>query len=454
MDSKDPQGGKPAGQLDQTRTRTMHWFVQGGVLKTPDGKSFAIDVDPIVVGRDAGATVSLADPEVSALHCELRANSEGVLLRDLGSTNGTFVGPLRVRECALTQVTEVTVGSTRIVIEPSTSKRVEVGYSDRFGGLVGASPKMRRVFSILERVAPTPISVLIVGETGTGKEGVAKAIHDASPRKGKPFIVVDCGSIPETLAESLLFGHEKGSFTGANERRKGALEEADGGTLFLDELGELPIDLQPKLLRALSEKQIKRVGGSAFEPIDVRVLAATRRDLGMEMNAGRFRSDLFFRIAQVRVELPPLRERLSDLPLLVEEVCTRVDRAAYAGAVLAWIEQRMAAHDWPGNVRELVNVASVAATLADTPEAIDDVLTLARDSMPGGDSQRSQPPGSPTSFSESKRGAISTFERAYFTDLAQRAKGNVSEMARQSDMERHHVRAYLRKYGIEKRGAH
>ena len=148
---------------------------------------------------------------------------------------------------------------------------MDVGFADRFGPLVGTSPKMRRVFSVLERVANTPLSVLILGETGTGKELVAKAIHDASDRKAGPFVVVDCGSIPPTLAESILFGHEKGSFTGADERRKGALAEADGGTLFFDELGELPIELQPKLLRALAERQVKRVGGSQFEPIDVRV---------------------------------------------------------------------------------------------------------------------------------------------------------------------------------------
>jgi DNA-binding NtrC family response regulator len=261
-------------------------------------------------------------------------------------------------------------------------------------------------------------------------------------------VVVDCGSIPPTLAESILFGHEKGAFTGATERRKGALAEADGGTLFLDELGELPVELQPKLLRALSEKQVKRVGGNAFEPIDVRVLAATRRDLGAEMNAGRFRSDLFFRIAQVRIELPALRERLSDLPLLVEDVCQRVGKPQHVQTVLAWIEQRMAPHDWPGNVRELVNVASVAATLADEPGAIDDVLTLARDEVV--DAPRTHGAEGDSGFSEAKRAAISAFEREYFTSLAKRSKGNVSEMARQSGMERHHVRAYLRKYGIDK----
>ncbi|AKU99558.1 Response regulator of zinc sigma-54-dependent two-component system [Labilithrix luteola] len=427
-----------------TRARVLHWFVRGGVAKTASGRQIVIDVDPIVVGRDEGAHLRFDDPEVSATHCELRAVNDGVLVRDLGSTNGTFAGTLRVREAVITTPTEILVGGSRFTIEPTGKQRVEVGFADRFGDLVGASPRMRRVFGVLEKVARTPLSILILGETGTGKEIVAKSVHLASERKAGPFVVLDCGSIPASLAESILFGHEKGAFTGATERKKGALAEANGGTLFLDELGELPIDLQPKLLRALAERQVKRVGGSTFEPIDVRVLAATRRDLAVEMNAGRFRSDLFFRIAQVRVELPPLRERLDDLPLLVEDVCKRVGSASAAPTVAKWIEQRLGSYDWPGNVRELVNVVQVAATLADTPDAIDDVLTLARETGDGGQ-EKAQ-----TAFAEAKRGAVAAFERDYFTQLARIAKGNVSEMARKSGMERHHVRAYLRKYGIEK----
>jgi DNA-binding NtrC family response regulator len=428
----------------ETRARVLHWFVRGGVARTSDGREIPIDVDPLVVGRDEGAQIRVTDPEVSAIHCELRAVNEGVLVKDLGSTNGTFVGALRVREAIVTTAAEVLVGQTRITIEPTGKQRVDVGYSDRFGDLVGSSPKMRRVFSVLEKVANTALSILILGETGTGKEVVAKSVHQASDRKAGPFVVLDCGSIPSSLAESILFGHEKGVFTGATERKKGALADAHGGTLFLDELGELPLDLQPKLLRALAERQVKRVGGNAFEPIDVRVLAATRRDLGVEMNAGRFRSDLFFRIAQVRVELPSLRERLADVPLLVAEICKRAGKPGAAPVVEGWIDQRLGSYDWPGNVRELVNVAQVAATLADTPEAIDDVLTLARDAV-GDEPQRPQ-----TAFAEAKRGAIATFEKDYFAQLSRVAKGNVSEMARQSGMERHHVRAYLRKYGIEK----
>jgi DNA-binding NtrC family response regulator len=428
---------------ESTRARELHWVVRGGVAKTADGAEFTIGVDPLIIGRDEGVDVKLVDPEVSAMHCELSARAEGILVRDLASTNGTFAGGIRIREAIVSSAAVLHVGGSTVHLEPSGATKVDVGYSDRFGPLVGRSPRMRRVFSVLERIAATPLSILVSGETGTGKELAAKALHEASERKGKPFVVVDCGSIPPTLAESILFGHEKGAFTGATERRIGALAEADGGTLFLDELGELPIELQPKLLRALSERQVKRVGGSGFDPIDVRVLAATRRDLLVEMNAGRFRSDLFFRIAQVKVELPPLRERGADIQLLIEDACARAGKKEHAAVVIAWVEQRMAHHDWPGNVRELVNVASVAATLADTPGAIDDVLMLARDPA--------EVPRAPvTAFSEAKRSALLGFERDYFTNLAATAPGNVSEMARASGLERHHVRAYLRKYGIEK----
>jgi DNA-binding NtrC family response regulator len=429
-------------EQERTLQREVHWVVRGGTARTPDGATHTIDVDPVVVGRDPGAQIVVADAEVSMAHCELRAVTEGILVRDLGSTNGTYVGPFRVHEGVVRTPTTITLGRTSLLIEPSAEHRVDVGWADGFGPLVGRSPRMRRVFGVLERIAPTPLSVLILGETGTGKEVVAKAIHEASPRARQPFVVVDCGSIPPTLAESILFGHEKGAFTGADQRRKGALAEADGGTLFLDELGELPLELQPKLLRALSEKQVKRVGGSSFEPIDVRVLAATRRDISAEMNAGRFRSDLYFRIAQVRIELPPLRERVGDIPQLVESVCRKAGRPEHTAAVVGWIQQNLAAHDWQGNVRELVNVASVAAMLADTPGAIDDVLALTRE--PVVDEARAPI----TAFAEAKRQALVEFERSYFSALSDAAVGNVSEMARQSGMERHHVRAYLRKHKI------
>jgi DNA-binding NtrC family response regulator len=427
-----------------TKARILHWFVRGGTVKLPDGRGFAIEVDPLVVGRDAGAQIVLDDAEVSALHCELSATDTGILVRDLASTNGTFIGSTRVKEAIVTMPTVVAVGATQLTVEPATKQRVDVGFADHFGPLVGATPRMRRVFSVLEKMSKTPLGVLIVGEVGTGKEVAARAIHSASSRGAKPFVVVDCGGLPPGQAESIFFGHDRAvaSSAGGPERRKGALAEAHEGTLFLDELGDLPLDLQPKILRALTERNLKRVGSTTAEPADVRVIAATRRDLGPAMNAGRFRSDLFFRIAQVRVELPPLRERLDDLPLLIEDICVKVGHPEQAATVTAWVEQNLASHDWPGNVRELVNVASSAATLAGDPGAMDDVLALTRadDAMSG----------PTTAFGEAKRAAVAAFERDYFAALSKRAKGNVSEMARQSGMERHHVRAYLRKCGVEK----
>src|SRR5580658_3692501 len=201
-----------------TRARVLHWFVRGGVAKTADGRSVSIDVDPVVVGRGEGVGIVIDDPEVSEIHCELRAMDQGIMVHDLGSTNGTFIGPTRIHTAVITTATDITLGGTRLTIEPSTKQRVDVGFEDHFGTLVGSSPKMRRVFSILEKVASTPLSILMLGESGTGKEVAAQTVHDKSSRRDKPFVVLDCGSIPPTLAEGLLFGLEKGT-SGASERR-------------------------------------------------------------------------------------------------------------------------------------------------------------------------------------------------------------------------------------------
>jgi DNA-binding NtrC family response regulator len=433
-----------------TLVKSVSFSVRSGTVQIADERAAVptpIRFDPVIVGRSAPASFLLTDPEVSNLHCELKATAEGIVLRDLGSKNGTFVAGIRVRDVLLVEPTDVLVGNVRLRVGVTKEREaLNVSGSERFGGLVGNAPSMRRIFSILEHVAKSELSLLILGETGTGKEVVAQSVHAASSRSKGPFVVVDCGSIPEALAESLLFGHEKGAFTGATERRSGALAEANGGTLFLDELGELPIDLQPKLLRALAERQVRRVGASHVEPIDVRVLAATRRDLGREMNAGRFRSDLFFRIAQVRLELPPLRERLLDLEMLVREACARVGSPGSHDAVWSWIGKRMSNYDWPGNVRELVNVVQVAAALAHSPETIDDVLLLSREPKVRGNPGASGDTSG--SFADAKKNSVAAFERAYFQELSSNTNGNISEMARRSGMERHHVRAFLRKYDI------
>jgi len=437
--------------MDPTQTRTLQLFVRGGSLALPDGTTLAIGPDPITIGRDPACQVVLSDPEVSGVHAELSATSQGVRIRDLDSTNGTLVGPVRVQDACLVDQAVITIGGTRLELRPTPKARVDVGFSSSFGSLVGSSPKMRRIFQILERVAPTDLSVLVNGETGTGKELVARALHDASARKDKPFVVVDCGSIPASLAEGILFGHEKGAFTGAIGRRNGALLEANGGTLFFDELGELPIDLQPKLLRALSERQVQRVGSSAVEPLDVRVVAATRRDLGREMNHGTFRSDLFFRIAQIRVEMPPLRERVGDIPMIAEAMCQRMGMPDAIPTVLRWIGERRAGYDWPGNVRELANVVSVAATLAADFEAIDDVLSVERATREPPEPMMTAPAraeGEAVPYGEARQNALRAFELAYFQELMKASGGNISEMARRAVMERHHVRAFLRKLGL------
>jgi DNA-binding NtrC family response regulator len=245
--------------------------------------------------------------------------------------------------------------------------------------------------------------------------------------------VLDCGSLPSGLAESLLFGHEKGAFTGATHRTEGVFGQANRGTVFLDELGELPVELQPRLLRAVAERTVKRVGSNAYEPLDVRVVCATRRDLRREVNAGRFREDLFFRIAQVRIELASLRERLEDIPLLVAHACGALGRADSAARVTSYIQARFPTYDWPGNVRELVNVASVLACLGDG--AAHDLLPI--QSAPA-------EADSPLQFVQAKR----AFEARYFRSLVDATGGNISEIARRCGLARHQVRAHLRKLGL------
>ncbi|CAN94568.1 sigma 54-interacting transcriptional regulator [Sorangium sp. So ce327] len=424
---------------DATRARAVQWFVRGGTLRSAGRDPVKIGIAPIVVGRDPSCGVVVDDPEVSSTHCDLRAEGPGVLVRDLGSKNGTFVSTVRIREAILTAACAIQVGGSVLSFEPLDKERVDVGFDESFGPLIGASPRMRHLFRLLREVASTELSLLITGETGTGKELAAQAIHDVSSRRGGPFVVVDCASLPGALAESFLFGHERGAFPGANERRSGAFHEANGGTIFLDELGELPPDLQPKLLRALTEQKVKRVGSRIYEPVDVRIIAATRRDLGRSMNTGRFRSDLFFRIAQMRIELPPLRERREDIPLLVERVCERLGCPERAVEMVNLITTTLGQHDFPGNVRELMNVTSVAASLPPGAEAIASILPLEG----GGDVVV------PTSaFGEAKRSAVAAFEQRYFSELIRATGGNVSEMARRAGMERHHVRMFLRKHGL------
>jgi DNA-binding NtrC family response regulator len=318
-----------------------------------------------------------------------------------------------------------------------------------FGPLVAESAAMRGIFERLSKIAPTDLTVLIMGETGTGKELVAQALHEVSARSHKPFVVVDCSSIPPSLAEATLFGHDRGAFTGAIDKRVSPFVEADGGTIFLDELGELPLEVQPKLLRALSERRIKSVGGATYREVDVRVLAATRRDLVRDVHAGAFRSDLYFRVAQVKIELPALRHRAGDIAVLVRRMLKELGDEAAFERVTSFTLERLMRHDWPGNVRELRNAVAVAFALTGEGEEIDIAGHLGAQAETGFPSAPC-PLGTLKhhKFQDAKREVLARFERDYFAALSEDTKGNVSEMARRAGMERAHVRSYLRRHGI------
>ncbi|MED5371508.1 MAG: sigma 54-interacting transcriptional regulator [Myxococcota bacterium] len=419
------------------------------------GRSWEVDSDVLRIGTNLANEVVLQDGTVSRRHAEVVRTPHGVILRDSNSTNGTFVGDLRIREVFLTPETRFRVGQTQMVFTPQ-DQVIDIKPSDksRLAGLVGESVAMRQVFSIVERVAPTALTALVTGETGTGKELVSRAVHELSKRSDGPFRVFDCGAAPESLIESELFGHEKGAFTGAVASREGVFEAADGGTVFLDEIGELPLDLQPKLLRVLEQREVRRVGGSRVRSVDVRVVAATNRNLLDEVRAGRFREDLYYRLAVVELHLPPLRDRSEDIPLLVAHLLHKAQKGGKqrVRAVEDSVIEVFQAWRWPGNVRELANVVERAIPFTDGPiitlEALPDAL------LTGGSGPRSsaQPgmaaPDTSVPFKDAKEALIEAFERKYLQDLIERHDGNVSQAARAAHMDRKSIARLLRKHGI------
>jgi two-component system nitrogen regulation response regulator GlnG len=409
------------------------------------GTGLAMTGSLATVGRHRTNDLVLADPRVSAVHLEVRRVGTGVRIRDAGSTNGTWLGPHRIVEMELAAGAEITVGGTVVRLDAGQEAASDVATARQaFGDLVGASPPMRELFAMLERIAPKNLTVLVQGETGTGKEEVARAIHAHSPRARAPFVVVDATALPPSLAESILFGHEKGAFTGADHRRLGLFEAADGGTIFLDEIGELPADLQAKFLRALERREITRVGATAPVKIDVRVLAATHRDLRREIEHGRFREDLYFRLAQVRVVIAPLRDRPDDVPLL----CAAFLRELGAPVVVeADAMADLQAQPWPGNVRELRNVIARAVALASE-------ATIRRADVAGegfgfrGTRDERAPLVLSGPFAPAKAQAIERFERAYLAALMRRCRDNLSHAARDAGLARHHLRELLKKRGL------
>jgi len=430
--------------------QALHLPVQGFRLQVtagPDaGKTYVPDGERTVVGTAEGAQLRLDDPTVSRFHAELASRDGAVVLKDLGSRNGVYIDGVRVTEAFLHSGAVIAVGQTRISFSlDERPVQVPMSTKDRFGIMVGRSLAMRRSFSLLERAAASDATVLLGGETGTGKEAAAESIHRESKRSGGPFIVVDCGAIPANLLESELFGHEKGAFTGADRARAGAFEEANGGTLFLDEIGELEPDLQPKLLRVLEKREIKRVGSAKHFPVDVRIVAATNRNLRAEVNAKGFRSDLYYRLAVVEVPLPALRERTEDLPMLVENLLSRLGIGqGPEGALVRTPEfhAALARHSRPGNVRELRNY-------------VERCLALGEETPLGGGDDGADPTGSPITIDtkvplkQARDTWIAAFERAYLEKILAEQGGNVTAAARAAGVDRIHFYRLLWRSGLK-----
>ena len=432
----------------------------------------------VTVGAMDDNDLVLPDETVSRYHCRIVQEGNAYVIKDLDSTNGTFINKVRVREAFLRPGCQVGLGKARLEFQ-SVDEKVHITPSadDRFGDIIGANVKMRELFGILEKIAPTDTTIVIEGETGTGKEVVARTIHQRSHRANEPFVVFDCSAVPENLIESELFGHERGSFTGAVSARPGLFEMADKGTIFLDELGELTPELQPKLLRVLETREVRRVGGSRSTRVDVRVIAATNRRLEEEVRAGRFREDLYYRLSVVRLFLPSLQERVEDIPLLVRHFLKngRFNRDGAGRLRVSALSREaleaMLGYAWPGNVRELVNVVERACSFAET-----DTIELA--DLPahllGADGHpRTQPrptaaltavasagmpaPQMPAedadlgTFKDAKEKWVTTFERDYVLRLLERNDFNISHAAREAEIDRKYFRKLMKKYNLDAR---
>jgi DNA-binding NtrC family response regulator len=426
-----------------------------------EGRQYERESRTTRIGSSPDNDVVVDDAAVSRQHASIEVEDDGYLLRDRDSKNGTFVDGHRIRDIYLDDGASFRIGTTELRFDV-TGEDVEVRFSGReqFGELIGQSRAMREIFSLLERVASTDATVLVEGESGTGKELVARALHDHhETRSDGPFVVIDCSAIPGDLIESELFGHVEGAFTGATGNRTGAFEAAEGGTLFLDELGELSPELQPKLLRALENEEIKPVGSNETVETDVRIVAATNRNLEHEIEEGHFREDLYYRFAVVKVGLPPLRERPDDIPMLVRHFLEEANEMLDGGEIDISYQtmEKLKRHTWPGNVRELKNFVERAALLsrgdqietrfldADEPvpsdpeEATNSARSMAelaiRENLP---------------FKDAKNRLIEEFERTYWEHLLERTEGNVSEAARRADVHRKSVEYILDKHGISR----
>jgi DNA-binding NtrC family response regulator len=449
-EERDTETKVLSGHFPELRVRRFAVaVVQGldiGRRRTSDGEDFSI-------GTAEGNQLVVRDRSVSRHHCVIITRPTGFLIRDLESTNGTTVDGMRIESAFLKSDAEIQIGITRLKFSVLNEMLTQPLSSElSFRELVGKSLAMRRLFALLPKIASSDAPVLILGETGTGKSLLAKAIHAASPRASRPFVIVDSAAIPPTLIESELFGHEKGAFTGADARRAGAFEQAKGGTLLLEEIGELPLTMQPKLLTVLEELVMRPVGCREPVKIDCRIIASTNRDLRYEVNRGTFRSDLLYRLNTVTLRLPALRERPEDIPVLVEHFARSFGADEVAPELERLIDTAWANRNWAGNVRELRGAVQRAMLLGvDGRESWRPPSSRGAQLM-GPQSSRSTGSADFAEFTkpfrEAKEDAIAHWEKRYVAALLARHDQNLSKAAREVDMDRNYLRSIARKHGL------
>jgi two-component system, NtrC family, response regulator GlrR len=414
------------------------------VLDAPAAPAFVrLGTGTCVVGSAPGCDLVVTAPTVSRAHVELSLVPEGVRVRDLGSTNGTWWLGQRVETIVLPLGGRCTVGATTLAIDLDRwgLEHAPSFEGDAYRGIVGASPPMRRLLAMLERLEGSLATVLIEGESGVGKERVAHALHQGSKVSEGPFVAVNCGALPRELVGSELFGHKRGAFSGASEARRGAFDSAEGGTLFLDEIGELPLDVQPVLLRALETGEVRPVGEDRSRTVPVRIVAATNRDLEAEVRVGHFRQDLYYRLAIVRLRVPPLRERPED----IEPLALSFARSAGLPTVEPRLLAELRARAWPGNARELSNAIVAYAALGALPEpplpVVADLVPLL---APLVDVRRP--------YAEQKDALVEAFTKTYLVSLMAAAGQNQSKAARMAGLSRNHLMRVLARYGLGRGG--
>ncbi len=431
--------------MERTERRGAHGLgirsLEVRVSSGPDAGARGRGDERLTIGSAEGNDLVLRDPTVSRYHVELRRGARGVEVIDLGSTNGTFVGDVRLERGTVRPGARLSLGDSTLELSDGEATELPLGHDATLAGLRGQSPAMRRLFAKIERASASEVAVLLVGESGSGKERVARALHELGPRARGPFVTVDCGALAPTLVASELFGHEAGAFTGATHRHLGAFERAHGGTLFLDEIGELPEALQPTLLGVLERRRFRRLGGKDEVAVDVRVISATHRDVRGDVNRGRFRLDLFYRLAVVMLEVPPLRERIEDLEPLIAGFLAELGAPEHAPTFRA--EPVLAAlrrHHWPGNVRELRNFVEATVAMGEAPplhaaagESEDDPFAAVLE-LP---------------WKEARARISDALERRYLARLMERVAGNVSEASRVARMDRGHLTDLLRRHGLK-----